>query len=210
MVRHASFGLIVRDLDPKDGDEDDRLILTAAHLVTGIADGAAMLCSEPGPRHGITGTACGTLRRRVPLHNLPYIAVDAAVIKPYPNVLCSNVMACGMPNGIRDLFVLEDHEKNEFMSVRKHGAESNSTIGELLPCSTSDLKLKDVDIRYTGGWDVYGNDGQSFAERGDSGSMVVDENKAIVGMLVAVDESDGRAFVHGIKQIFAALKIELY
>jgi hypothetical protein len=209
-VRHGSFGLLVRDLSPKTADKDDRLILTAAHLVTGIADGSAMLSAPPGPEPGNNGTPCGIVRRRVPLHNLPSIAVDAAVIKPYGGVACSNEAAYGMPNGIRDLFVLEPHQKSELMSVRKHGAASHETTGSLLPCSTSDLKLRDADIRYTAGWDVYGTDGKRFAERGDSGSIVVDENKAVVGMLVAVDEGDGRAFFHGIKQIFAALNIALY
>jgi len=200
--------LVVRDLVPLDEDEDDRLILTAAHLVSEIDDGAPMLWSQSGPRPGLAGSPCGTVRRRVPLYNLPFIAVDAAVIKPYTNVLCANAMDSGTTNGIRDLFVLGEHEKETVLTVTKHGAESLVTSGELLPFP-SDLKLKNVNTRYTAGWDVYVEDGEPFAKRGDSGSVVVDEHRAVIGMLVAVDEADGRAFVHGIKQIFRALDISL-
>ena len=61
------------------------------------------------------------------------------------------------------------------------------------------------------GWWAYGNGG-AFAERGDSGAIVVDDMQNAVGMLVAVEHDgiEAGAFVHGIKQILEALDIALY
>ncbi len=64
---------------------------------------------------------------------------------------------------------------------------------------------------YSMGWWAYGNDGVAFAARGDSGSVVIDEARRVVGMVVAVENEDlgAAAFVHGIKQVLAALQIAL-
>jgi hypothetical protein len=74
--------------------------------------------------------------------------------------------------------------------------------------------MKDMGARYSNGWWVSGNDGP-FADKGDSGAIVVDDARRIVGMVVAIEHAveDGgphpAAFVHGIKEIFAALKVAL-
>jgi hypothetical protein len=197
---------MVRDLNPKPEDDDDRLILTAAHVVLGFPEETAMLYAPPGPEPSLSGgRPCGTLRRRVPLYHLPTIGVDAAVVKPIPTLACSNEMECGGPNGIRDLFVLDDED--ELIAVRKHGAQTLLTTGELIPI-TADLEVEDVRARYNVGWWAYGN-GTQFAAKGDSGSIVVDDARRVLGMVVAVNREDGAGFVHGIKQIFSALQITL-
>jgi hypothetical protein len=208
-TRRGSFGLVVRDLIPEDRDEDDCLILTAAHLFEGLEDGASVLFAPPGPEPKSTGgQLCGTIRRRVPLRHLPSIDVDAAVIKPPAGFECGNHLQCGMPNGIRDLWVVDDD--SEPIPVRKHGAQTRLTSGELLPVAAAH-RMRDVRTRYGSGWWVYGTHGASFASRGDSGSIVVDSARQVVGMVVAVEseEKGAAAFVHGIKQIFAALQIAL-
>lgn len=208
-TRRGSFGLLVRDLAPEPDDEDDRLILTAAHLLDGLPEGTRVSFAPPGPEPSSAGgLSCGTVRRRVPLNRLPAIAVDAAVIKPDPGLKCSNEMDCGAPTGIRDLWVVEP--ESAAVAVRKQGAQTLETAGWLVPIP-ADHKMQDVKARYTQGWWVYGEDGAAFAGRGDSGSIVIDDGRKVIGMLVAI-EYDGpgaAAFVHGIKQVFSALDIAL-
>jgi hypothetical protein len=205
-TRHGSFGLVVRDLRPEADDADNRLILTAAHLLEDRPDGTQMLYTPPGPEPQSTdGRFCGSIRRRVPLYNLPTIGVDAAVVKPAQNLDCRNQLGCGMVNGIRDLWIVDDQSQG--IAVKKHGAQTQVTSGELMPVA-ADLFVEDVKTRYNAGWWVYGDNGSEFATRGDSGAIVVDSDRRVVGMLVAVDRR-GAAFVHGIKQIFTALDIEL-
>ena len=212
-TRRGSFGLLVRDLVPEPTDDDDRLILTAAHLLIGMGDGARVLSAPRGPEPGSDhGTFCGTIRRRVPLEHVADIPVDAAVIKPPREVVCSNVLECGAPNGICDLLVVDDD--STVIDVQKHGAQTGLTRGQLLPI-VADHRMKDMAARYSYGWWVSGNNGVPFADKGDSGSIVVDDAKRIVGMVVAIEHpatdpgTHPAAFVHGIKQIFAALRIAL-
>ncbi len=211
-TRLGSFGLLVEDLIPEEGDEDRRLVLTAAHLFRDIKDGAT-IAGYPGggPEPANTDGECfGLLRRRVPLYFLPSIAVDAAVIKPFPDTECSNDMGTRTPCGIRDLLLKS--EQDTAIAVRKHGASTGETIGELLSIQ-SDHYMEDVEARYSTGWWAYGSAGAPFAARGDSGSVVLDDQSHVVGMLVAVNRQDGEdggdGFVHAIKPIFSALKVRL-
>lgn len=200
---------MVKDLAPRDTDEDDRRILTAAHLLQDVPDDARVLYAPAGPQpHSSTGRYCGKIRRRVPLHHLPSIGVDAAVIKPQPRIDCTNRMDCGAPTGLRDLWVVEDQAQD--IPVRKHGAQTQVTSGQLMPIA-ADHYMQDVHARYSSGWWVYGCEGTAFADQGDSGAIVVDDARRVVGMVVAVDRlgAGGAAFVHGIKQVFAALQIAL-
>ncbi len=199
----------MRDLNPVDGDEDQRLILTAGHLFDGVPEGAPVLFAPPGPEPpSASGQYLGTVRRRVPLLYLPSIAVDAAVIKPREAITCTNQMACGTPAGTRDLWVVDDD--SEIIRVRKHGAATSETHGELMPAAATHYMM-DVQARYSSGWWAYGSSGHTFAARGDSGAIVMDENRHVIGMVVAIEEDkpDAATFVHGIKQIFAALQITM-
>lgn len=157
------------------------------------------------------GQHFGEVRRRVPLVYLPSIAVDAAVIKPLPEVKCSNLMSCGTPTGVRDL--LPQSERDSVIPVRKHGASTGETTGDLLSV-LADHYVEDVEARYSTGWWVYTrSDVPPFAAKGDSGSIVVDEEHNVVGMVVAIKREDedtgGDGFVHAIKPILSALKVRL-
>jgi hypothetical protein len=199
-------------LQPESGDEDDRLILTAAHLFDGHGDDARVAYCDPGPEPAPTqgdqaAKVCGVLRRRVPLHRITTIAVDAAVIKPPAGLDCCNDLAGDSVRGIRDLWLADDAAE---VAVRKLGAQTRETTGTLKPVA-ADNRVKDLKVRYSMGWWAYGDSGV-FAERGDSGAIVVDDERNAVGMLVAVehDGTEAGAFVHGIKQVFEALDIALY
>jgi hypothetical protein len=204
--------LLVKDLSPEAGDKDDRLILTAAHLFEGHRDDSRVAYCDPGPEPAPTqgdqaAKHCGVLRRRVPLQRIPTIAVDAAVIKPPQGLDCVNESALGPVRGIRDLWTADDKED---VAVSKIGAQTHETTGTLKPVA-ADNRVKDLRVRYSMGWWAYGNGGV-FAEKGDSGAIVVDSQRNAIGMLVAVehDGSGAGAFVHGINQIFEALDIALY
>lgn len=117
-------------------------------------------------------------------------------------------MGCGTPNGLRDLWVVDD--QSEEIAVRKHGAQTGMSSGQLMPIA-ADHYMTDVRVRYSSGWWLYGSNGTTFAAKGDSGAMVVDDARRVVGMVVAIDRDavDAAAYVHGIKQVFTALQIEL-
>jgi hypothetical protein len=208
-TRRGSFGLLVRDLVPDDDDADDRLILTAAHLFEGAPKDARVGCAPCGPKPNTAdGQPCGVLRRRVPLHHLPLIGVDAAVVKPRPNLDCNNELACGAPIGVRDLWVVEDDR--ELIPVTKYGAQTHETGGQLRPAA-ADVFMKDVNARYSMGWWARTVDGNGFADQGDSGAIVVDDSHHVIGMLVGINNPEaGTGFVHGIRQIFSALQIGFY
>lgn len=208
-TRRGSFGLLVEDQIPREEDTDRRLILTAAHLLKDVPDGATVSFAPPGPEPASTsGQQCGVVRRRVPLNFLLSIAVDAAVIKPYADIQCGNEMACGPLNGIKDLWRLEE---GETITVRKQGARTFETSGELMPVQ-ADHYMDGVQARYSMGWWAYGDSNTPFAAKGDSGSIVVNEDRNAVGMVVAIDRDDergGDGFVHGIKQVLSALQVTL-
>lgn len=186
-------------------------MLTAAHLFRDIPDGATVSFAPPGPEPSSTdGQDFGVLRRRVPLVFLPSIAVDAAVIKPYADIECDNAIGCGAPTGVRDLLLRCEHDSA--ISVTKLVASTQETTGELLSIQ-SDQYVEDVEARYSTGWWTYGSNGTSFAAKGDSGLIVVDDKRNVVGMAVAVNRREdgdaGDCFVHAIKPILSALKVTL-
>jgi len=134
--------------------------------------------------------------------------VDAAVIKPPEGLGAQNESAGGVVRDVRDLWTVDDKET---VTVGKIGAQTAETHGTLKPAAV-DLRVHDLRVRYSMGWWAEGDNGAVFAEPGDSGAIVVDDARNAIGMLVAVgtngDGSSG-AFVHGIRQIFEALDIEL-
>lgn len=141
----------------------------------------------------------------------PSIAVDAAVIKPLPDVECSGALCGTTPAGVRDLLLQSEHDS--VIRVRKHGASTGETTGDLMPV-LADHYVEDVEARYSTGWWAYStSDGPPFAAKGDSGSIVIDEQHNLVGMVVAIKREDentgGDSFVHAIKPILSALKVRL-
>jgi hypothetical protein len=85
---------------------------------------------EPGPGRGDHAAKhCGVLRRRVPLHRIPTIAVDAAVIKPPASLRCCNELAGSPVRGIRDLWVANDEENvGMLVAVEHDGIEAGAFV----------------------------------------------------------------------------------
>ena len=136
--------------------------------------------------------------------------MDAAVVKPYAEIECCNTMGCGVPNGVRDLLLRSEHGRA--IPVTKLGARAQETSGDLLSIQ-SDQYMEDIESRYSTGWWTSGSNGTCFAATGDSGSVVVDDQRKVIGMVVAVNQpeagGDGDCFVHAIKPILSALRVRL-
>jgi hypothetical protein len=142
---------------------------------------------------------------------LPHVAVDAAVIKPEGFFTYDNAPNGVGPKDVNDLWQIVD---GAMVPVYKRGATSGLTKGELLPIN-ADHRMADMSARYTSGWWTSGIQGL-FADRGDSGSAVLDERHGFVGLVVGL-EADPRevpggavdAYVHGARQILSALNVQL-
>lgn len=210
--RKGSVALVVRDEDRLDSDEHPWLVLTAAHVVDGLTVGDAVdIEPDPGLPHRVY---LGEVRRIVPLAPLPSVAVDAAVIKPSAPFEWIN-----SPDGVwvkeaRDLWLAEETQE---IRVSKRGAATGLTRGDLLPIA-ADHYMHDVRARYTCGWWVQGREGRLFADEGDSGSAVIDDEHRFVGLAVAIERrphgTSGldlgvATFVHGARQVLTALNVSL-
>lgn len=155
-----------------------------------------------------------------PAENVAEVHLDAALVEPSGRVRCHNLVRATVTSCLgRDV---EDsaYEDNPVL-VHKRGFSTNETSGLLDPVPES----LDVEGRlpngttvvrsYMRGYFVFG-DGGPFAKPGDSGSVVVDDDDCVVGMIVAlrtadpngVKESDP-AFVVPISDLVEHLGVEL-
>jgi hypothetical protein len=91
--------------------------------------------------------------------------------------------------------------------VHKDGATTGRTTGLLEPVVVSDQ----TDTRhYTQGWWIIGENDRPFALDGDSGSIVLDEDGAAIGMVVAVDkDAPPLTFCHALAPILQALQVKV-
>lgn len=100
----------------------------------------------------------------------------------------------------------------EGVAVYKVGAATERTDGALGAELMDDVPVEfgPGDIRFFDDQiEIVGVEG-AFADRGDSGSLVVDRDDLAVGLLFAKSTVDGRiAFANLISEVFAALRIEL-
>ncbi len=212
-IRAGSVGLVVRDLEVRETDPHDLVVLTAGHTFPAGVGAAVKIAAPsaltPSPDDG---SYFGTVRRLVPADPMSPCAVDAAIIKPESGLRWDydNSIDGRPPVSWRDL----DHPApNDVVAVAKHGAASGLTSGQLDPI-TVDHHVYDTPSHYTGGWFAYGNDRQ-FAGQGDSGAIVVDEEHNVIGMAVAIeapqldDAPNVGCFIHGIRRICIALGVEL-
>lgn len=147
----------------------------------------------------------------MPLAPLPHVAVDAAVIKPEGFFTYDNAADGVGPRAVNDLWQIVD---GTMVPVSKRGATSGLTTGDLLPIN-ADHRMKDMSARYTNGWWISGAQGL-FADRGDSGSAVFDEQHQFVGLVVALEADPEAApgetvdaYVHGARQVLSALNVTL-
>jgi hypothetical protein len=146
------------------------------------------------------------VRRCVPEDATPtFISIDAAFNKPTPNITINDRIGHGrIPTGCRNLLA---DPPDDLVVVHKDGATTGRTTGLLDPVVVSDQ----TDTRhYTQGWWIIGENDSPFALDGDSGSIVLDEDGAVVGMVVAVDKAiPPLTFCHALAPILEALQVKV-
>jgi len=133
-----------------------------------------------------------------------YNYVDAAVAKLDSSVQYDTDICCiGPVNGYTS--------PNERMSVHKHGCKTGYTIGEVKIIRT-DVQISSGGVDYMFKDQIYvesTSGGNAFADKGDSGSLVlsVEDNDA-VGLLFATTD-DGSAFINPIEYVLNQLDIDI-
>jgi hypothetical protein len=200
-------------------------LLTAAHVVGALSEAA------DGSGHvsyvaGVGGAS--SLDRMIGRVTLSHpadpavreVELDAALVTLESTVTCENI--------VRDIAtsriarnVEETAVDDNPVLVHKRGFASGETTGLLDPVPQSlDVAGKRPDgttvVRsYLRGYFVEGDNGP-FARPGDSGSIVIDDDDCVVGMIVAlraqnpsVIQPDDLAFVVSIVDIAATIGIEL-
>ena len=200
-----------------------RALLTAAHVVGALSDAAddggrvmyvAGFGASPADRH------IGRVVLRHPDTDVEEILLDAALVEPLPHVTCKNIVRGDATSCIgRD--VEESIDEDNPVIVHKHGWKTGTTTGLLNPVpETLDVEGRRPDgattmYTYLRGYFVLG-DGGPFARPGDSGSIVIDDDNCVVGMIVALRTSDPNniteadpAFVVPIVDLIEHLGVEL-
>jgi hypothetical protein len=198
--------------------------LTAAHVVGGLSaahDGEpteVVLMTEAAPGAGDPGL--GFVHSSDPPEPCDDIAIDASLVRLEPHVEAGHVLREHGTNARPvDLGTIP---KDEEILVFKRGMRVPHMTTGFLKARRRSLKIPvagGCDREYVRGYYVQGaEDGTPFAKPGDSGSIVVDEDDCVVGMVVAVRLSnptswtpgpDDPAFVVAMTDILEALDFQL-
>lgn len=198
------------------------MALTAAHVVGSLsrahgADPLEVLLAI-NVVQGSGDPRIGVVHESQPPHPCGAIEIDASLVILDDNVDSGNVVRTNPTSArARDLASLPPREP---LVVYKRGMRTpHLTSGLLNPEPTSLVTpVDDGTLReYVEGYFVEGTDpGEPFAKPGDSGSIVVDDDDCVVGMVVALRSDtpqnprpDDPAFVIAMTDILAALSFEL-
>jgi hypothetical protein len=188
-------------------------------LVRGNGWAPPDLVVQPGPGDAPGGgqaDAIGQMvafERLLPDDNL----VDAALVAIDPAFLPAtfDIPGIGRPTGYWSMNALANHPVS--LPVRKAGRTTRVQSGRVVSVIQDfPVRYGDVIHHFDDVIEVIGSD-CLFADRGDSGSLVVDEEGQAVGLLFAVEnqappgarEWERRAFVCGFENVRKALQIEL-
>lgn len=214
----GSLGLaVVRD--------DQSTLLTAAHVVGALSeaangDGRIMYVAGFGGASSQDRYIGDVVVSDPADAETTDVQLDAALVDPADNVFCRNVVRHNATSCIaRD--VEETADEDNPVIVHKRGWATGSTSGLLVPVPEAlevEGRMPDgstVVREYLRGYFVYGDD-CPFAKPGDSGSIVVDDDECVVGMVVALRankpdnvQAEDPAFVVPILDIIDGLGIVL-
>ena len=179
--------MAVRSTRP-EVDGDGRFVLTASHVCGSLSPAGpgehSVLFFAAGPSQGL-GRPLGQVVRSVPIAPQADIDIDATIIRPVDGLeLDARIGRGRSPAGVRDL---RDEALDDYVRVHKAGRMTGRTTGFLDPAMVK-LPTKNGCL-YGNGWWVEAEEG-GFAEVGDSGSVVVDDEGYVVGMAVAINDPD--------------------
>lgn len=127
-------------------------------------------------------SGCGTIDRRGPCANHDHHLKDFAVIKLSTDTSCSNKAPVSRNIGWRLEEVTGTARPSPGMRVFKYGSQSGITAGEIM----DEVYLPRPRIDMQGlfkAWSIVGDAMLPFGVRGDSGSGITNESKALVGQL---------------------------
>jgi hypothetical protein len=205
-------------------DEDRPLMLTAAHVV-----GSLSLAHPLGQREVLLGAAfarpssgdprIGDVIASHPAEPSEEVQIDASLVRVDEHVTLTQLVRDRITSGRpRDLSGVDD-----LVTVFKRGINTPRLTRGLLDPTPEAFKVVlpqsgggGALVRdYLRGWFVYG-DGVPFAQPGDSGSIIVDEDDCVVAMLVALRTEPHRpprpedpAFVVPILDVLDGLGVSL-
>lgn len=198
-------------------------MLTAAHVVGSLSAAHPLGQREVLLRTGIVATTSGDPRIGDVIDSSPAepseeVLLDACLVRVEDHVTLGQTVRETITSArARDLTGLED-----LVTVFKRGINPPGLTRGLLDPTPASLKVvlpqaggPPIIRDYLQGWFVHGDDGP-FAEPGDSGSIVIDEDDCIVAMIVALETDPQRplrpedpAFVIPILNILDGLDIRL-
>jgi hypothetical protein len=199
------------------------MMLTAAHVVGSLSSAhllgqrEVLLLPDVAASSSSGDPRIGDVVLSDPAEPTEEIRLDACLVRVDDHVTLRQVVRDTITSGrARNL-----EEVDDLVTVYKRGGTSGLTQGLLDPTPES-LKVElpqtggpPVVRDYLRGWFVEGHD-EPFARPGDSGSIVVDEDECVVGMVVALRTDPQRgpqltdpAFVIPIIDILDGLSVRL-
>jgi hypothetical protein len=171
--------------------DENRLALGAAIFQPGLLDGGSVATDQ-----------VAALTRFVTLDPSKPNSVDCAVARVTQNSIVNNaVLHIGAPKGSADATI--------DMNVHKFGRTTGYTVGKVASIDTDvTVGYETGDYTFSAQVIVTGNNGQSFSDAGDSGSLILQRgtNKA-VALLFAGSKS--HTIANHIGDVLSALKVKL-
>jgi hypothetical protein len=203
-----------------------RLLLTAAHVVGSLSWAHELartdvLVAAAGGPPGAGDRTMGDVVVSHPPEPTKLVMLDAALVAPLAHVTLGGPVRAGTLSSVPRNVELTADEDNPVL-VYKRGINSPAVTQGLLNPVAESLRVRSVQAdgtvltrTYARGFFVVGGD-EPFARPGDSGSIVVDDDDCIVGLLVALRAPDPHnprpedpAFVVPIVDILSEMGLEL-
>jgi hypothetical protein len=218
----GSFGLPVEDR--RTGEV---MMLTAAHVIGGLFPIPTTMTgvvgygdlAEEDPHETQTApvpaisAAIGRLERSIPPSREQRCTVDAALARVSNDRELRNQIDGQTVAGVRDIRGVHDTD----IPVTMFGARSNRREGILNTAPVAErLRLGSTEhlIFYERACQVRSLDGEPFAVRGDSGSILIDEECRAVAMVVGMLMEDGKesdcALATPLVPVLDGLEVDLY
>jgi hypothetical protein len=202
----GTIGCAVKDR----GSYSAPYLLSCNHVLAQLNRGEIgkdMICQPGADESARPFSRIGVLHRYIRIQFGPQAtnAVDAA--------LCKVDNTNDIIPGVRNLGALTGYVTNPPLGLRvkKQGCISGTTTGKLK------IKNLSVIIKYDTGEEalfdkqlgIISTEPSNFAERGDSGSIVVDDNENAVGLLFSITQGVDLSFVNPVEAILNELQIAL-
>jgi hypothetical protein len=197
----GTLGAIVRD---KSGGQRG---LSCDHVVGVLAGQSRGAPAWSPPLTSRTAAArIGTFDRGAPVATAaaapwPRNMVDAALVAFDPHVVLNpSIPGIGVPSGANSAPAFGDR-------MRKTGAKTGTTTGTYIYRAMFLMTYGSHKALFVDQLGIDGAGYGTFARRGDSGSVVVDDTLRVAGLLFAVAEHSNLAFANPVDHVMSALAI---